>query len=211
LDFIQSDFPKILNSMMHGAERIQTLILNLRNFTRLGEANLKAVDIHEGIDNTVLLLQNRLKPQDSTFEIKVVKAYGPLPKVECYAGSLNLVFLNILTNAVEALERQWVDRGHEPQNHPIPQITIETQAISDTVIISIADNGTGMEPAVANKIFEPFFTTKPVGKGMGLNLAISSQIVIQQHQGELDCITQPNQGTQFVIRLPLSPALKPYS
>lgn len=189
--------------MSNGSQRIQSLILSFRNFARLDEANLKRVDIHEGIDHTLLLLSGRLAISECAAEINIIKNYGVLPEIECYAGSLNLVFLSILTNAIEALEADRASRPSLMNPLPPPQITIETKREADRALILIADNGPGMETEVAQKIFEPFFTTKPVGRGTGLSLTISAQIVIQQHQGQLDCVTAPHQGSQFIIHLPL--------
>ncbi|MBD2121724.1 diguanylate cyclase [Trichocoleus sp. FACHB-262] len=208
LDFLISDLPRILASMQIGAERIREIVLSLRTFARLDEAERKAVDIHAGIDSTLLILENRLKAKGRDPEIIVVKKYGNLPEVECYASQLNQVFMNVLSNAIDALEEQ-----------PEPRvITIKTSVVSSTaapdktqplgdqsdrVIIQIHDNGPGIPEAVQAKLFEPFFTTKPTQQGTGLGLAISYQIIVDKHKGTLRCTSAPEQGTEFWIEIPL--------
>lgn len=211
LDFIIEDLPKIMSSMQVGADRIRQIVLSLRNFSRLDEAEMKMVDLHEGIDNTLLILQNRLKPNSSHPGIQIIKEYGSLPQVECYAGQLNQVFLNIISNAIDALETQ---------NKP-GIITIRTSLSSElqepisqtgerpsppkpeSVVIRIADNGPGMNKAVKERLFDPFFTTKPVGKGTGLGLSICYQIVVGKHKGELKCFSEPGKGAEFWIEIPI--------
>jgi PAS domain S-box-containing protein len=194
-DFIKDDLPKLLASMMMGSDRIRQIVLSLRNFSRLDESDMKAVDIHDGINNTLLLLQNRLKAKSEYSEIQVIKEYGDLPLVECYAGQLNQVFMNLLTNAVDALEESSF-RGEQPK------IAIRTSLKDERVFISITDNGMGMSQDVNKRLFDPFFTTKPVGKGTGMGLSISYQI-IQKHQGQLMCISAPGEGAEFIIVIPL--------
>ncbi|HBE47430.1 MAG TPA: serine/threonine protein kinase, partial [Cyanobacteria bacterium UBA11369] len=190
LDFIAEDLPKMLTSMKVGANRIRDIILSLRNFSRLDESSLKPVDIHEGIESTLLILQHRLKAGG----IEIIKEYRQLPEVTCYAGELNQVFLNILNNGIDALENGKI---------PLPTIRICTEAIDSKFIrISIADNGCGMEKDVLSRVFEPFFTTKPVGYGTGLGLFVSYEIVVQQHGGNLTCVSSPEKGTEFIIDLP---------
>jgi signal transduction histidine kinase len=207
LDFIKEDLPKILSSMKIGADRISEIVLSLRNFSRLDEAEMKWVDIHEGIDNTLLILAHRLKAkQRETPDIQVLKDYGHLPNVQCYPGQLNQVFMNILTNAIDALEEDNKQRLSEDiKNHP-SIIWICTQVLADCnqLIILIGDNGPGMTQEVKQKIFDPFFTTKPIGQGTGLGMSISYQIVVEKHGGQLDCISAPGQGTVFLISLPIS-------
>ncbi len=199
LEFLLEDLPKILSSMQMGAERICQIVLSLRNFSRLDESEMKLVDIHEGIDSTLLILQNRLKANGENPAIEVIKEYGILPRVECYAGQMNQVFMNILSNAIDALEDKI--RGEE---YPSPCIWIRTEVrVGNQVAICIADNGPGMMEAVRDKLFDPFFTTKPVGKGTGLGLSISYQIVIEKHGGQLRCISAPRQGAEFVIEIPI--------
>ncbi|MGL5064199.1 MAG: PAS domain-containing sensor histidine kinase [Microcoleus sp.] len=204
LDYLVNDFPKIQESMRVGADRIRDLVVSLRNFSRLDEAQMKLVDIHEGIESTLLILQHRLKAKSDRPAIEVVKEYGNLPKVECYAGQLNQVFMNLLANAIDALEEYNAKRSSSEIYAKPNTITIETLAIqSNTVKIRIADNGMGITQEVINKLFDPFFTTKPVGKGTGLGLSIGYQIVVEKHKGKLQCFSAPGQGAEFVIELPI--------
>lgn len=204
LDFIQEDLPKIFNSMKIGADRIKQIVLSLRNFSRLDEADMKKVDIHEGIDNTLLLLQHRLKAQPEHSPIQVIKEYGNLPRVECYIGQLNQVFMNILSNAIDAIcELNKLRSPEDIQNNP-STICINTEVVdSNQVIIRIADTGYGITEEIKSKIFDPFFTTKPVGSGTGLGMSISYQI-IQKHGGYLNFVSTPLQGTEFFIQIPIS-------
>lgn len=203
LEFIQEDLPKTLTSMKMGTQRIYEIVRSLRNFSRLDEADCKAVDIHEGINSTLLILQHRLKSTPEHPEIQVIRDYGQLPLIECYAGSLNQVFMNILANAIDALEELSTKRSYqENQNHP-SRITIRTAAIDDQwVQITIADNGSGIPKELQQRIFDPFFTTKPIGKGTGMGMSISYQIVTEKHQGKLICISTPGQGTELTIQIP---------
>ena len=207
LEFLRSDLPKIFNSMKIGAERIRAIVLSLRTFSRLDEAEMKAVDIHEGIDSTLMIIQSRLKSTDQRPKIEVLKEYGDLPLIECYAGQLNQVFMNILTNAIDALEDsvvrgRWATKKQLKTDHP--RIYIRTQLLApNQVTIRIADNGLGIPEEIKNQLFNPFFTTKPVGKGTGMGLAISYQIITERHSGSIECISQPGVGAEFVIRIPL--------
>ncbi|MFB2978770.1 PAS domain S-box protein [Microseira sp. BLCC-F43] len=207
LEFMLEDLPKLLTSMKVGAERIQQIVLSLRTFSRMDEAQIKQVNIHDGIDSTLTILQNRLKAKPDCPEIEVSKDYGNLPLVECYAGQLNQVFMNILCNAIDALEEGHKSRviGHRKEDQsPIPTIRIRTQLIQpNQVIIQIADNGPGMTETVRQRLFDPFFTTKPVGKGTGMGLSISYQIITERHGGSLQCISSPGQGAEFAIQIPL--------
>ncbi|AFZ24684.1 PAS domain S-box [Cylindrospermum stagnale PCC 7417] len=201
LNFLLADLPKSLNSMTVGAQRIKEIVLSLRNFSRLDESEIKAVDIHEGIDSTLMILANRLKSNPNNPEIQVIKEYSNLPLVECYAGQLNQVLMNILVNAIDALEESFVSKQLSTNK---PQIIISTELTADNqVIIRIADNGSGMTTTVQQRLFDPFFTTKPVGKGTGLGLSISYKIITEKHGGELKCNSAPDQGTEFVIIIPL--------
>jgi signal transduction histidine kinase len=215
LDFMKEDFPKIVSSMKGGADRIRQIVLSLRNFSRVDEAEMKWVDIHEGIDNSLLILAHRLKAQQPEEpDIQVIKDYRNLPKVQCYAGQLNQVFMNILTNAIDAIASRNACEAIEGVNkqcssnlfksHP-GLIWICTEVLSERneVIILISDNGPGMAQEVQRRIFDPFFTTKPVGSGTGLGLSISYQIVVEKHGGRLECISAPGQGTVFLISLPI--------
>lgn len=196
LAFLLQDLPKVLASMEVGAERVRQIVLSLRNFSRSDQILLQAVDLHEGIDSTLLILQNRLKGRCGRPEIEVVKDYGNLPTFECYPGQLNQVFMNLLSNAIDAME--------DVPDH-IGRITIRTSVNADYsgIIIQIADNGAGMPPEVKAQLFTPFFTTKPPGKGTGLGLSISRQIVVETHHGTLKCESELGQGTQFLIEIPL--------
>ncbi|WP_017715443.1 GAF domain-containing protein [Kamptonema formosum] len=216
LDFLSEDLPKLLSSMKIGAERIREIVLSLRNFSRVDQAEMKPVNLHEGIDSTLLILQNRLKPNGSRPGIAIVKEYGNLPPVECYAGQINQVFMNIISNAIDALEEANGASGLErhknkksPVTHaasPIPTIRIRTEVKHpNSVTVRISDNGPGMSESVKARLFNPFFTTKPVGKGTGLGLSISYQIVADKHGGCLTCHSQPGQGTEFCIEIPLRP------
>jgi two-component system, NtrC family, sensor kinase len=200
LEFLNADLVKILQSMRMGTERIREIVLSLRNFSRMDEAESKHVDLHEGIESTLLILQHRLKPSSSRRAVEIVRDYGNLPLVECYAGQLNQVLMNILVNALDAMEGQGkVDSEQIP-----PRITIRTTKLgSDRIQIAIADNGTGIPEAIQQRIFDPFFTTKPVGKGTGMGMAISYQIITEKHCGKLNCISQPGNGTEFVIQIPI--------
>lgn len=240
LDFIAEDFPKLIASMKEGANRINGIVLSLKNFSRLDEAQCKKVDIHEGIDNTLLILQHRLKQQPRRCEIKVFKEYGALPLVGCYPGQLNQVFMNLLSNAIDALEnsnlglletedtlinstktdteiegtQEQMERDSEPLHRVFSEsdLQLETAYIriitdvveTNNVVIRIVDNGSGISNEDIPKIFDPFFTTKPPGKGTGLGLSISYQIVVEKHKGELNCYSTLDQGTHFVIKLPIS-------
>ncbi|MEB3281638.1 MAG: ammonium transporter [Lyngbya sp.] len=203
IEFLKSDYLQLLNSMRIGAERIRDIVRSLRNFSRLDEAEIKAVDLHEGIESTLLILQNRLKANADHRGIEVVRDYGKLPLVECYPSQLNQVFMNILSNAIDALEEhnlQQLSKGIKTQQY---QIKIQTLLVDHQWIeIHIADNGPGMQEEVKSKLFDPFFTTKPVGKGTGLGLSISYKIVVEKHKGKIWCYSEPNQGTEFIIRIP---------
>lgn len=203
-EFLQEDFPKLLSSMEMGTRRIRGIVQSLRNFSRLDEADFKSVDIHEGIESTLLILQHRLKEKSDHPAIQVIRDYSPLPAVKCYPGQLNQVFMNLLTNAIDALE-EYFQKGSGMKEHS-GTIRIQTNIIRDQwVAIHIADNGPGMTTNICEKLFDPFFTTKPVGKGTGLGLSISYQIVVEHHRGQLKCISAPGQGTEFVIQIPADP------
>jgi signal transduction histidine kinase len=224
LDFLCEDLPKLLKSMNVGTERIREIVKSLRNFSRLNEAEFKVVDIHEGLDSALMILHNRLKPKADHPGIEVIKEYGQLPPVECCPGQLNQVFINLLTNAIDALDegiRDWeleagqkVEEMHLMQGKSfssisnsqsqVPIIQIRTEIIQDNwVAIRIGDNGLGMSEDVHSKLFDPFFTTKPVGKGTGLGLSISYQIVVEKHGGKMQCYSAPGQGAEFVVQIPL--------
>ncbi|OKH31049.1 hypothetical protein NIES2119_29630 [[Phormidium ambiguum] IAM M-71] len=204
LEYLLIDLPKLLNSMQVGAKRIQNIVLSLRNFSRMDESEIKAVDIHEGIDSTLMILQNRLKDKPDHPAIEVWKNYQSLPLVECYAGQLNQVFMNILTNAIDALDERDKKRNFQEIKAAPSQIIITTEGIaSQGVRIRIADNGPGISETVLQRLFDPFFTTKPVGKGTGLGMSISYQIVTEKHHGVLYCNSQLEKGAEFVVEIPL--------
>ncbi|MEG4145407.1 ATP-binding protein [Microcoleus sp. Pol12B5] len=205
LDFIISDLPKILISMINGAERIFGIVKSLRIFSRHDEAEMKLANIHEGIDSTLMILQSRLNTNPGLANIQVIKEYGELPKIECYPGQLNQVFMNIIANAIDALE----DDSHSESiaaNEANPLIIkISTKLLeSEVVEIRISNNGPAITESVRNQLFNPFFTTKPVGKGTGLGLSIGYQIITVRHQGELQCISAQGKGAEFIIKIPIN-------
>ncbi|MEG4104989.1 PAS domain S-box protein [Microcoleus sp. S13_C5] len=206
LDFLKEDLPKMLNSMRVGVERISNIVLSLRNFSRLDESEMKLVDLHEGIDSTLLILQHRLHHASIKGGIEIIKEYGKISKIYCCAGQLNQVFLNIISNAIDALENQ-----PEPRTIVIRTLMKKAGLKShsknqlsdcDRIVICIADSGPGMSEEVRKRLFDPFFTTKPVGAGTGLGLSISHQIVVEKHKGSLRCISAPGQGAEFWIEIP---------
>lgn len=201
VDFLAEDIPKLLKSIQVGTDRIRKIILSLRNFSRLDEADFKTVNLHEGLESTLFVLQHRLIQTPDRPEISVLCNYGDIPAIECYPRQLNQVFMHLLSNAIDAVEAC-----------PIPSklIRVWTEVIAkDRIAIHVADNGTGIPDAVRSRIFDPFFTTKPVGKGTGLGLTISHHIVTQQHHGQLYCQPWMDQGTEFVIELPICPQSQP--
>ena len=200
LEFIKIDLPKVIKSMEVGTHRIREIVLSLRNFSHIDQSELKAIDIHQGIEDTLLILGHRIKPQkNSNFpRIQIVKHYGDLPLVNCYAGQLNQVFVNILVNAIDAIEES-------ASSDRQPCISIQTQVIDDNYVeIAIADNGSGIPEAIQQQIFNPFFTTKPVGKGTGMGMAISYQIITEKHKGRLTCVSSLGKGTEFIIHIPIN-------
>ncbi len=205
LEFLMADLPKLLDSMRVGAERICEIVAALRNFSRLAEAEMKAVDLHDGLDSTLMILHNRFRAQGEHPEIQVIKEYGNVPKVECYAGQLNQVFMNLLTNALDAIDEQNQKRSLDEIKANPSFIRVRTELLNEyEVAIRIADNGPGMTDEVKARLFDPFFTTKPVGTGTGLGLSISYQIVVKKHGGQFHCNSQLGTGTEFVIQIPIS-------
>jgi two-component system, NtrC family, sensor kinase len=201
-EYLQEDLPNILTSMEVGAERISQIVLSLRNFSRLDQADKKSVDIHEGIESTLLILEERLKGRADQQEIRVIREYGELLWIECYPSHLNQVFMNLLVNAIDALSEQNSQSFLRNKIEPAT-IWIRTEiSHQDWVTISISDNGAGIPADVQSKIFDPFFTTKPVGKGTGLGLSISYQIIVEKHQGQLICCSETGKRTEFIIKLP---------
>ncbi len=208
LDFLMEDLPRLLDSMKVGSERIKQIVLSLRTFSRMDEAEKKEVDIHDGLDSTLMILQNRLKPRPDRPEIEIVRQYGDIPKVDCYAGQLNQVFMNILSNAIDALEEA-IQAENLPDRAPIIQVTttlVKTAMRDRNLQIQITDNGPGMPEHVKPRLFDPFYTTKPIGKGTGMGLSISYQIVTERHSGTLTCESMMGEGTTFLITIPLGGA-----
>jgi signal transduction histidine kinase len=200
-EFLQEDLTKIVDSMQIGTDRIRDIVVSLRNFSRTDESGFQAVDIHEGIESTLLILQHRLKPSPDYPAIQIIKNYGKLPVVECYPSQLNQVFMNIFSNAIDALEESSQKYSYIDERRSI--LEIETSTSDGWVKIRIADNGLGCEQAIAAQLFEPFFTTKPIGKGTGLGLSISRQIVVEKHHGKIECHSTIGKGTEFIIEIPL--------
>ncbi len=201
-NFIKDDLTKMVSSMRIGTDRISEIVTSLRTFSRLDESEHKIVDIHAGIDSTLLILKHRLKATISRSEIRVIFHYGDLPRVECYAGQLNQVFMNLLSNAIDALD-QWDSQRSEQDRIQRPcQIEITTNFDDqDQILITIQDNGPGIPEDIQSRLFDPFFTTKPVGKGTGLGLSISYQIIVEKHGGNLWCHSIPGKGTAFHIKI----------
>ncbi|MBD2664331.1 response regulator receiver sensor signal transduction histidine kinase [Richelia sinica FACHB-800] len=222
LYFVFNDLQNLMSAMHRGANRIREIVHALQNFARLDEAEMKEVDIHQGIESTLLMLEHRLRKTESRPEITIIKDYSQLPLVECYAGELNQVLIHLLSNAIDVFEVPEIDASlsklgekNNSQRHylevnllskPIehPEIRITTQlTTAQTVKIAIADNGPGIPEAVRSRLFDPFFTTKPVGKGTGLGLSISYQIIVHKHHGKLTCNSSPGAGAEFVMEIPI--------
>ncbi len=204
LDFLQTDLLKILDSIKTGGSRIHEIVKSLRRFASLAEAELKFVDIHHGLDSALTILNHRLKAHPDRAEIQIVKHYGDLPPIECYASLLNQVFINVLANAIDALEPFSKKRLFGNGSLDVSQITIRTALLNDArVQIEISDNGAGIPFELQERIFEPFFTTKSVGKGTGMGMSISYQIVTERHNGRLKCFSSPEEGTTFLIQIPV--------
>jgi signal transduction histidine kinase len=218
LIFLREDWKKLINSMQVGAERIQEIVLSLQNFSRLNKSDLKSVDIHEGINHTLRILQYRFRSESYSNrviypEIEVIKEYGQLPKVTCYVSQLNQVFMNLLSNAIDALENQppprritirtEVGTGEWKEDRDKENGSKDKEKFPQYVVIRIADNGSGMSENVQKQIFDPFFTTKAVGSGTGLGLAICYQLVVEKHQGQIRCVSAPGEGTEFIVEIPV--------
>ena len=228
LDFIRTDFPRLIQSMKMGSERIKEIVLSLRTFSRHDEAECKFVNIHEGLDSTLVILAHRLKTQPDRPAITVQREYGFIPDIECYAGQLNQVFMNILGNAIDAIEEAWEQPESDssriitiktqlieqinsspdglPEDLPKDQPSIEdhhpTKLIQQRLCISIKDSGRGMPEVIRSRIFDPFFTTKPIGQGTGMGLSISYQIIVDKHHGRLDCVSVEGCSTEFILTIP---------
>ncbi len=206
IEFLAEDLPKLMASMRVGTKRIREIVLSLRNFSRLDEADMKFVDIHEGLDNALMILNHRLTATPNQSEIQIIKKYADLPLVECYAGQLNQVFMNVLVNAIDALEEASQKQSFEKLKTNPHQIKLQTQIdkSSDCAIVQIYDNGIGMCEDVKQRVFDHMFTTKPVGKGIGLGMAIAYQIVVDKHAGTIEVDSTPGCGTEFTICIPLT-------
>ncbi|MCT7982473.1 ATP-binding protein [Laspinema sp. A4] len=204
LEFVISDLTKMLSSMSIGSERIRQIVLSLRNFSRLDESEKKRVDIHEGIDSTLLLCNHRLQPH-----IEVITRYDDLAPIECYPAQLNQVFMHLISNAIDALESE-AEKETKAIQSP-RQILIQTQKLNErTIQIKIVDNGPGIDSSIHSKIFDPFYTTKPPGKGTGLGLSIVYRVV-EKHGGKIEVSSQPGRGAEFRITLPIEPVVHPLS
>lgn len=205
LDYLEEDLPKLLASMNQGVERLREMSLSLRTFARADISRKMEFQVHEGLDSTLMLLKHRLKACGGRPEIQVIKRYGELPAISCYPGQLNQVFMNLIANAIEAFEEFDSDGActQVPGTSYAITITTSFDPQQEAVVIGIEDNGHGMASEVQDRVFEPSFTTKPVGKGTGLGLAISYQIIVDKHQGTIDCLSTPGKGTTFTISLPL--------
>ena len=219
LNFIRTDFPCLIKSMKMGSERIKEIVLSLRTFSRHDEAECKFVNIHNGLDSTLVILAHRLKTQPDRPAITVQREYGPIPDIECHAGQLNQVFMNILGNAIDAIEEAWEDTAwKQPELEPLRTITIKTQlmeqaspplecspqSLQQWLRISITDSGRGMSEGVRSHIFDPFFTTKPIGQGTGMGLSISYQIITDKHHGRLECFSAEGCSTEFILTIPVT-------
>ena len=215
IDFISTDLHDILESMKSGADRIREIVLSLRNFSRKDESAMKTVDVNDGLNSTLLILSHRLKAQSGFPAIEIIQDYGNLPPVCCFAGEINQVFMNVISNAIDAIRGEMtVDLAEGVSSEdarPIdisdlsPQIRIQTDTVdSDSVAIRISNSGSFIPEDIQDKVFDPFFTTKAVGKGTGLGLSISYQIVTEKHGGKIWCDSNPSLGTEFVIQLPIA-------
>ena len=200
VDYVKQDIESILSSMRVGTERIREIVLSLRNFSRMDEADCKTVNIHEGIENTLMILQHRLKKTSQRPAIAVIRDFDELPKVECYAGQLNQVFMNVIANSIDALESRF--DSHQEQQELL-QVKIRTESHDTSVTVSITDNGSGIPDEIKRRMFDPFFTTKAVGKGTGMGMAISYQIITEKHKGKIQCFSDIGIGTEITLEVPL--------
>jgi len=202
VEFVLDDSLKIVNSMRNGSDRIRQIILSVQDFSRTDRSGWQLFDVSDGLENTLLLLQHRLPAREGRRDIKVIKEYGNLPQVECYAGQINQAFLNIINNAIDALDGSIEELDSSEIGQFKPVIRIRTFVVdARRISIEISDNGTGMNEDVKAQIFDPFFTAKPAGQGSGLGLAVSYEIVVRQHKGELQCFSEPGKGTKVRIEI----------
>ncbi|NEQ38657.1 MAG: PAS domain-containing protein [Okeania sp. SIO3I5] len=208
LEFIIEDITKLLQSISIGTERIRELVKSMRTFSRLDETEIKYIDIHEALDSSLIILNHRLNTTPNSPNIEVIKNYGQLPKIQCYCGQINQVFMNILSNAIDALNEYQEKNIREIQTNS-PQIKIQTEVFNlDWISIRIIDNGPGIKEEIKPKLFDPFFTTKEVGKGTGLGLSISHDIITEKHGGKIFCDSTLGYGTEFVIQIPMKLAIR---
>ncbi|MGD2183926.1 hybrid sensor histidine kinase/response regulator [Lusitaniella coriacea] len=205
LDYIQDDLPKLIQAMKDGGNRIRHISTSLRTFSRTDKDHKVSFNLYEGLDSTILILKYRLKANVQRPAIKIIKDYGDIPEVQCFPGQLNQVFMNLIANAIDALDESNKGRTFEEIEANPNRITIQTEVSGERAIVRIKDNAKGMPEEVRAKIFEQGFTTKGVGKGTGLGLAIAHQIIVEKHGGTLTCHSEPGKGTAFIIKIP-SPA-----
>jgi signal transduction histidine kinase len=201
VDFIRQDFPNVLRSISNGTERINSLVLSLKVFSRLQESQLKRANLNEGLESTLLLLGHRLKSQAKRLEVNVVRRYSDLPEIECFSRQMNQVFVNIVDNALDAIDERWEKDACSWK----PTLIITTELEKDHVRIRIYNNGLPIPNSVQTKIFDPFFTTKPIGKGVGLGMSISYEIVCEKHHGEIEFVSPVTGdiGTEFFLKIPI--------
>jgi signal transduction histidine kinase len=204
LDYSLEDLPKIISTISLSAERIHAIMQALRNYSRVDDTEMRAVDLHGGIETALIILSHRLKANSERPAIRVVKKFAPLPPVKCYPGKLNQVFINLLANAIDALEESNISQTYREIEQLPNIITIQTDLDHDHVTIQISDNGMGIPEPLQHRLFQPFFTTKPEGKGTGLGLSICHQIVIEEHKGSIECKSSQGQGTTFTVQIPLT-------
>lgn len=203
LDFVKEDFPKVLESMAVGTERIQQIVLSLQNFSRSDESGLKPANIHDGLESTLLILQHRLNARPGYSQIEVVCEYGDIPAVECYPGLINQVFMNLISNAIDALDELYEERQDSDRGAITLRTSVLEKAGVQWVEVAIADTGIGVPEEIQGRIFDAFFTTKPVGKGTGMGLSISHTVVTKKHGGQLTFFSRPNEGAEFIVQLPV--------
>ncbi len=203
LEYMLEDLPKAISSMKLGTERIKDIMQSLRNYSRVDGSEMRSVDLHEGLEATLIILSHRLKARPERPAIKVVKQFGKLPPVKCYPGQLNQVFTNLIANAIDALEESSLGKTHAELEQAPNMITVQTSSDGHYATIQISDNGLGIPESIQQNLFKSFFTTKPEGKGTGLGLSISHQIVTEKHCGSIECVSSQGQGTTFIVQIPL--------
>ena len=205
LEYLIEDLPKTIGSMKVGTERIRNISATLRTFSRIDAPEKVYYNLHEGLETTLMILKHRLKATSDRGEIKVIKNYGNLPEVKCYPSQINQVFMNLIANAIDALELNAIAPEPPPKNYPDMTIKIITKTSDNFAIVRIQDNGAGIPEEVRQRVFEYLFTTKPAGKGTGLGLSISHHIVVDNHQGRIECLSAPGAGAEFIVEIPINP------